>query len=49
MAPSDKLVRLRGMLFFEFTQEGLVEKVVSVHDEAIIGYQLQDAVQYLYP
>ncbi len=48
-APEDKMVRVRSMLFFEFSPEGLVEKVVSVHDEAVIIAQLTDAVQFLYP
>lgn len=48
-AADDTMVRVRGMLFFEFNKEGLVEKVVSVHDEAVIGYQLEETVRYLYP
>lgn len=48
-APDDKMVRVRGMLWFEFNLDGLVEKVVSVHDEAVIIAQLEDTVQYLYP
>ena len=35
-APDDKLVRLRNMLWFEFDMDGPVEKVVSVHDVAVV-------------
>lgn len=48
-AADDTMVRVRGMLYFEFNEEGLVEKVVSVHDEAVIGSQLERTIQYLYP
>jgi len=49
-APEDKMVRVRAMLWFEFNPAGMVEKVVSVHDERVILNQLEDNVGYmLYP
>ena len=48
-APDEKMVRVRGMLWFEFDKNGLVEKVVSVHDEAVIMAQLEGTARYLYP
>lgn len=49
-APDDKMVRVRAMLWFEFDPAGMVEKVVSVHDERVVLNQLEDNVGYmLYP
>jgi len=42
-------VRVRGMLFFELDDEGLVTKVTGVHDEAHLGSQLSGKGGYLYP
>jgi len=47
IAANNTLVRMRGMLFFEFNQDLKVEKVASVYDEAVIATQLQGLVQYL--
>ncbi|KAI9668428.1 MAG: hypothetical protein M1831_001182 [Alyxoria varia] len=49
MEASGKMVRVRSVLFFEFDGEGLVVKVVSVHDEGVIGTQLRGEGGYLYP
>lgn len=48
-AADDKMVRVRGMLWLKFDGDGLIEKAVSVHDEAVIMAQLNDTGQYLYP
>lgn len=49
-APDNKTVRGRGMLWFEFDPEGLVEKMTSVYDERIILEQLESSgTFYLYP
>ena len=49
-AADNKTVRVRGMLWFEFNSEGLVEKVTSVYDESAIGRQLESSdPYYLYP
>ena len=49
-APDGKVIRMRGMLFFEFDAQGLVEKVVSVFDERVVMEQLEsNATYYLYP
>ena len=42
-------VRMRGMLFFEFSDQSLVTKVVSIFDEFVLTTQLQGKGGYLYP
>lgn len=46
LPPSGKMVRVRGFMFLEFDDEGLIFKVTSVHDEAVIAKQLQLGVLY---
>ena len=40
VAPSGKSVRMRGFLFFEFAESGLIGKVVGVWNEGAIEEQL---------
>ncbi|KAK3710246.1 hypothetical protein LTR37_010467 [Vermiconidia calcicola] len=40
-------VRMRGFLFFEFDDQGLVTKVVGIHDEFVVAAQLEGG--FLYP
>ena len=35
-------VKVRGMLFFEFNENGLIEKVVSVYDEGVVATTLSN-------
>lgn len=49
IAANNTLVRMRGMVFFEFNEDLKVEKLTSVYDEAVVATQLQGLVQYLYP
>ena len=49
LASPPKQVRMRGMLFLEFSEEGLVRKVVSIYDEGVVGAQLTGKGGYLYP
>jgi predicted ester cyclase len=41
-------VRLRGMLFLEFSDEGLVEKVIHVFDEGVVNKTLTGTGGWLY-
>jgi hypothetical protein len=36
LAPSGKSVRMKGFLFFDFADSGLIEKVVGVWNEGVI-------------
>jgi hypothetical protein len=42
------VVRLRGMLFLEFNDEGLVEKVISIYDEGVVRTTLTGTGGWLY-
>lgn len=46
LEPSGKSVRMRGFLFFEFTQDGLINKVTGVWDEGVIEEQLNGGPAY---
>jgi predicted ester cyclase len=46
IALTSKPVRVRGMLFLEFDDQGLVAKATSVHDEAVVVMQLQTGELY---
>ena len=43
------IVRMRGMLFFEFNDNGLIEKAFSVYDEGVVSNTLTGTGGYLYP
>lgn len=43
------LVRMRGMLFFEFDEDGLVTKATGVYDERVVNATLTGTGGYLYP
>ena len=48
--PTGKTVRVRGLSAFEFTDDGLIDTVVNVHDEAVIVKQLMgQPIDALYP
>ncbi|KAK5165267.1 uncharacterized protein LTR77_009365 [Saxophila tyrrhenica] len=48
-ADQSKSVRMRGMLFLEFNEEGLIVKATDVSDESVIGTQLNLTGPFLYP
>ncbi|CAI6331188.1 unnamed protein product [Periconia digitata] len=45
----ENLVRMRGMLFFEFNNVGLVTKATGVYDERVVNTTLTGTGAYLYP
>ncbi len=47
--PDDKRIRVRAALYFEFDEQGLVKKVISVHDELVITSYVAGTARYLYP
>jgi len=47
LPPSGQAVRVRGFIFLEFGDDGLITKVTGVHNEGIIEDQLNKG--YLYP
>jgi hypothetical protein len=47
--PKGAIVRMRGMLFFEFNAAGLITKAIGVHDEGVILTQLENKGSYMYP
>ena len=42
-------VRQRGMLYFEFNDEGLMKKVIGVYDEFSVEVQMSGEGKYSYP
>lgn len=43
------VVRMRGMLFFEFNEDGLVSRATGVYDERVANATLTGTGGYLYP
>lgn len=43
------MVRMGGMLLFEFDEDGLVEKATGVWDEGVVGAALPEVGGYLFP
>jgi predicted ester cyclase len=46
LPPSGKVVRVRGFIFFEFENDGLITKVTGVHNEGSIEDQLNSGSLY---
>jgi hypothetical protein len=46
LQPTGEMARVRGFMFFEFANDGLITKVTEVHDEGIIKPQLEGGGQY---
>ena len=42
-------VRMRGMLFFEFDDKGLIRKAIGAYDEGVVNTTLAGTGGYLYP
>jgi hypothetical protein len=40
LEPTGAAIRVRGFLFFEFSEDGLIKNVTSVHNEGVIEDQL---------
>jgi hypothetical protein len=39
--PSGMMVKVRGFMFFEFGDDGLIQKVVGMHNEGVVVGQLE--------